>query len=235
MNATLQVESATVWNSVPNVVENVNDRIEIFGPNTSGTGTQYVITFPQGLYNLEQINATLEYDLRDAGAKTTTGPLVFFTANEASNKVEIHFNYAATTARFSAASQARTMREILGFSDADITLAGTAPETQLAPSIAALNNVDYFLIHSDLTNTGIRVNNKYSQTIAQVLIDVLPGSQIVSQPNHPPKSEIQALVGSTRTHIRVWITDQANNAVNTSGEDFSVRLVLKYDVPYVFK
>lgn len=231
-NCTIQVENATIWNSVANVITGVNDTITIDGLNASDAGTTYTIVLPQGLYNLSQLNSTIEYMLRDAGGKFDPLPQVSFTADEATNKVEMHVNYDGVTVRFNAA---RTIGQMLGFASTTFGDYANAPDTILATSVATLNNIDYFLIHSDLTNLGMRVNNKYYQTIAQVLIDVAPGSQIISQPNHPPKIDCPHLIGSNRSHIRFWLTNHQNEAVNTSGENFSMRVVFKYDVPFVLK
>lgn len=231
-NVTIQVENATIWNSVPNIITNVNDRITINGLTAADVEATYVITFPQGLYNLSQLNSSLEYQLRDAGGKFDPLPMVNFTADEATNKVEMHVNYDGVQVDFSAA---RTIGQMLGFNSGTYGDYANAPDTILANNVATLNNVDYFLIHSDLTNLGMRVNNKYYQTIAQVLIDVAPGSQIISQPNHPPKIECPHLVGNTRSHIRFWLTNHQNEAVNTSGENYSMRLVFKYELPFVLK
>ena len=229
-NCALLVENATVWNTVANVITGENDRITVNGIDTSDAGATYVITLPQGLYDLAQINSTIEYMLRDAGGKYAPTPMISFTANEASSKVELHVNYGGVQVDFSAA---RTIGQLLGFTSATYGDYAAPPETVLAPNIAQLNTVDYFLIHSDLTGTGIRVNNKYSQTIAQVLIDQSPGSQIISEPNHPPKVACPHLIGSDRTHMRFWITDQSNEPINTAGENWSLRIVIKYSVPMV--
>ena len=231
-NCTIQVVNATIWNSVPNVITDANDRITINGINTSDVGTTYTVTLPQGLYNLEQINSTIEYSLRDSGGKFDPLPMVSFTANEASNKVEMHVNYDGVQVDFSAA---RTIGQMLGFASTTFGDYAGAPDTILATSVATLNAIDYFLIHSDLTTTGMRLNNSYNQTIAQALIDVSPGSQIISQPNHPPKIQCPHLIGSTRSHINFWLTDHQNEAVNTQGENYSMQIVVKYDVPFVLK
>lgn len=231
-NITVQVENATIWNSVPNIITNVNDQIVINGLTAADVEATYTITFPQGLYNLSQLNASLEYQLRDAGGKYDPLPMVNFTADEATNKVEMHVNYDGVQVDF---TTSRTIGQMLGFNSALYGDYADAPDTILANNVATLNNIDYFLIHSDLTNLGMRVNNKYYQTIAQVLIDVAPGSQIISQPNHPPRIECPHLAGNTRSHIRFWLTNHQNEAVNTAGENYSMRIVFKYEVPFLLK
>ena len=90
-------------------------------------------------------------------------------------------------------------------------------------------------MHSDLTNAGIRFNNNYNQTVAQVLIDVSPGSQITYKPFNPAVIASQELAGTIRNNIRVWLTDDKNRRVNTNNEYYSCRLVIKYLKPYIVK
>ena len=130
-------------------------------------------------------------------------------------------------------TQADTPRNILGFDSAVYGPYAGAPLNVLAPNVAQFNQVNYFLIHSDLTNKGIRFNNNYNQTISQVLIDVAPGSQIVSKPFNPAKINVPELAGAKRTNIRMWLTDDENRAVNTNGEYWTCRIVLHYLKPYI--
>ena len=88
-------------------------------------------------------------------------------------------------------------------------------------------------MHTDLTNTGIRVNDKFTQTIAQIAIDVAPGSQITYAPYHIPSISINELIGAKKNIIRMWLTDDQNNRVNTGGEDWSARIVIKYLRPFM--
>jgi len=228
-NCTVAVETATVWWSVPNVITGTNDKFKITGPDTADSSTVYNLTIPQGLYNLSELNQTIQRELENAGAKVSPSPLIRLTADEATGKVEFDIDYTTVTVDLTAAD---SIGPLLGFAAATYGPYATAPQVVLAPNVAAFNSVNYFLLHSDMCDTGMRVNNTYNQTIAQVLIDVAPGSQIIATPNHPPKVACNNLVGSNRTHIRFWITDDQNRAVNTNGEDWSARLVLKYHIPF---
>ena len=107
-----------------------------------------------------------------------------------------------------------------------------SPLTILAPNVAQFNTVNSLLIHSDLTTLGIRFNNSYNQSISQVLINVPPGSQIISKPYNPPKVNIQDLAGSTRSNIRFWLTNEKDERVNTNGEYWTARLAIRYLRPY---
>jgi hypothetical protein len=201
----------------------------------AGTITNFVLTIDEGLYDLSGLNQALLRELENAGAQIKDSndnplPLLTLSPDDATQKVEIRFNYSTVSIDF---SQQNTCREILGFDSAVYGPYATVPYNLVAPNVAALNQVNYFLIHSDLTNKGIRFNNNYNQTISQVLIDVAPGSQIISKPFNPAKINAPELTGATRTNLRFWITDDKNRRINTNNEYWTARIVIHYLKPFV--
>jgi hypothetical protein len=106
----------------------------------------------------------------------------------------------------------------------------TGVQYERSDQVASFNPVEFFLLHSSLVSTGLRINNVYNNTIAQVLIDVPPGSQIVSAPFNIPEIPAPELAGSDRKNIRFWLTDNNNNLVNTRSEFFSLRLIIHYSL-----
>jgi len=230
MNINISVEEATVWWVVPNIITGQNDKMYITAPDTSDVVQNYVITIPQGLYDLSGLNQAVLRELENAGSKVDPDTVITMTPDEATQKVEIRFNYSTVSIDF---TQSDTFREILGFDSAVYGPYPAAPVNVLAPNVAQFNQVNYFLLHSDLTNKGIRFNNNYNQTISQILIDVPPGSQIVSKPFNPAKVSAQELAGTNRTNLRFWLTDDENRRVNTNSEYFTARIVIHYLRPFV--
>ena len=182
---TFQTMSYNVSPNDVSQVEGINDFSRI---RTSGPVQAFDITIPQGLYDLSGLNQAIARELEIAGARTDPSPLIALNPDEATQKVEIRFNYPDVSVDF---SQPNTFAETLGFDFAIYGPYDNAPISILAPNTAGFNQVNYFLIHSDLTNKGIRFNNSYNQTIGQVLVDVAPGSQITSNPRNPPKVHVQ--------------------------------------------
>ena len=228
LNVNVSVEEATIWWSVPNIITGQNDKVYITGPDTNDVIQNYVLTIPQGLYDLAGINEAIARELEADGAKIDPEPLITLSPDEATQKVQLRFNYATVSIDF---TQNNTPREILGF---DAQVYTPVPDNPLlAPNVAAFNQVNYFLIHSDLTNKGIRFNNNYNQTIGQVLIDVAPGSQIVSKPFNPARINAPELAGATRTNLRFWLTDDEDRRINTNNEYWTARIVIHYLKPYV--
>ena len=237
INVNLSVEETTVWWTVPNIITGENDTFYIYGDNdqTPAVPQLYTIVIPQGLYDLSGLNQAIQAELETAGARTI-GPggeplsLVTLTADDSTQKVRLRFNYANVYVDF---APANTFREILGFADQQYGPFPAAPLSILAPSIAAFNQINYFLLHANMVNKGIRFNNQYNQTISQILINVAPGSQIVSTPFNPAKCNAQELAGAKRTNLRFWLTDDKQRNINTNGEYFTARIVLHYLRPMV--
>ena len=224
-NVTVSVEEATVWWVVPNIITGQNDTFYITAPDTSDVLTNYISVIPQGLYDLSGLNNALLRDLENQGAKINPEPVLSLSPDDATQKVNIRTNYIGVSIDF---TPNNTPREILGYDAQVYGPATQAPQNFLAPNVAQFNQVNYFLIHSDLVNTGLRLNDDYNQTIAQVLIDVAPGSQIVSTPFHPAKTNAPELAGAIRTTLRFQLTDDQNRPVNTNGEYWSARILISY-------
>ena len=237
LNVNVSVEESTIWWVVPNIITGINDTFFVFGDSDDAVPVPqlYTVIIPQGLYDLSGLNNALQAGLETLGARTLDTPtaplpLVSLTADDATQKVRLRFNYTNVYVDF---SPNQTPRAILGFDAQQYGPFLGAPLGILAPSGAEFNQVNYFLVHSDLVNKGIRFNNKFNQTIAQVLINVAPGSQIVSTPYHPAKSNAQELAGAKRTNLRFYLTDDKQRAVNTNGEYWTSRIVITYMVPMV--
>jgi hypothetical protein len=234
INATISVEEATVWWSIPNVVTGVNDKLYCTVPrSTDDLLTAYIITIPSGLYDLTGLNNSISRGLENAGAKMDGGlASITYSPDNATQKVEMRLAYLGSTVSF---VQADTFKDLLGYDAQVIGPTIVEPVTFLAENTAGFNTVNYFLIHSDLVSKGIRFNNSYNQSIAQVLIDVAPGSQIVSKPYNPARTNASQLIGDQRKNLKFWLTDDSNRAVDTNKEYWTARVVLKFLLPHVFK
>lgn len=233
INVNVSVEESTIWWVVPNVITDENDTFYVFGDLEAGGQQLFQIQIEQGLYDLTGLNNSLQSGLEKAGARTLDAlnnplPLVSLAPDDATQKVIIRFNYPNVYVDF---QPGNTPREILGFDALQYGPFPGAPQDELAPNTASFNQVNYFLIASDLVQKGIRFNNRYNQVITQVLINVAPGSQIVSTPFNPAKSPAQELAGAKRSNIRFRLTDDKLRPINTNGEYWTARVVIRYMRP----
>jgi len=126
---------------------------------------------------------------------------------------------------------ANSINDLLGFDAVVVGVSTVVDELFDAQNVASFNNIDYFVIHCDIVSRGIRTNDKYSQAVAQVLIEAPTGSQIIHQPQNPEEIPCNELISNKKNIINVWLTDQDNNRVDTAGENYSFRLVIYYLVP----
>jgi hypothetical protein len=228
INITIAVEQSTVWWVIPNIIQNVNDKLYITCPNVANVLTNYVVTITQGLYDLTSLNTSIQTELESQGAKIDPEPVISFNPDSATQRVSMRFAYPSMSVDF---TQPQTFREILGFDPLVYQNLLIAPFSILAPNVASFNQVNYFLIHSDLCSRGIRFNGNYNQTISQVLINVPPGSQIVYAPFNPAIVTCPDLAGIKRTRVKFWLTDDKDRLVNTNSEYWSARLTIKYLIP----
>jgi hypothetical protein len=204
--------------------------VNSFSRYRAGLGQVFAITIPSGLYDLNGLNNSIQRELEVQGARTDPSPLVSFSPDDATQRVQMRLNYTDVAVDF---TQSGTFRTILGFDALVYGPEPLAPVDILAPDTAGFNTVNYFLIQSDLVQRGIRFNNVFNQTIAQVLINVAPGSQIVSTPFNPAKTNAQELAGTKRSNLRFRLTDDKGLPVNTNNEYWSVRVVIEYLLPLV--
>lgn len=219
LTCSIQIDEATVWWTIPNIsVSEGNNKFYL-----EHLAINYVITIPNGLYSVNDLNNALD---REIVAATGLSGLISLEPDNATQKVVITINQAGTQIDFTLTD---TFRDLLGFNSQLVpAVVSVGVFIQLGDNVAAFNSIEYFLLHSDIVTQGLRTNNTYSQTIAQILIDVAPGSQIVSREFNPPKSDALELSGQTIDRIRFWLTDQNNVLVDTNNEDFSCRMVLQY-------
>jgi len=227
----VEVQQSTVWNSVPNILTGVNDTFE-FTVSATPPGLfdgTYSIVIDQGVYDVERLGNAINRGLIDAGIPATAYSFTFI-GDVATQKVLIQYNNANNEPVSINFGINNSFRDLIGFDSGTYTYPGpTIDGKQLtAQNVAKFNNVEYFLIHSDLVSLGLRNNSSYSQIISQVPITEDVGHQINYSPFNPPRIPAMELIGQKRNTIKFWLTDQRNKLVNTNSEVFSVRLCINY-------
>lgn len=222
-NCYLTVQNATAWWNIYNVEEDVNDKLDVTYDDGMIVVNQ-IIQIDSGLYDLDHLQEELARELL---ANNFPSDLFVFLPDQATQKTVIQFNYSGVRLDFSTPDN---FAALVGFNERLVPLAAptTGIQYEKSDNIAAFNVIDYLLIKSDLVSRGIRINDSFQNVIAQLLINVQPGSQILSTPFNPPPINCEELIGEKRKNIRFFLTDQNANPVNTRGETFSCRLVIHY-------
>lgn len=220
--ATVKVDSATIWYNTPNITTGENDKLYL-----DDNGTPYVVSIPTGLYSITDLNNAIDRELVNLGA---TSGLLTLVGDSSTQKSIIQFNKIGLQIDF---TQTDTFRELLGFNSRLSPLAPSTidGQTDTGDNVAAFNQVEYYLIHSDIISKGFTLGNYSSDIIAQVLIDVSPGRQIVYNPLNPDIITANELIKNPRASLTFRLTDQLDRPVNTLGELWSVKLIIEYSVP----
>lgn len=225
--ATLEVHSASIWYVTPNIsAATKNNSLEV----RIGI-TPYIVTVPDGLYNLPQlVNAlAITFNVNYPTASHTWEEMFTFNADIASQRVAIT---ALLPDSFIVWDIPNSLGEVFGFID-PITQTPpfypfVAPLTTLGNVEAKFNTINQYYISGNLVHTGIPNNNNSSTLMTVVYIDVQPGSQINYQPQIPLIIDATELIGANKTSFTFRLTDQNFNPVDTFGEFWSFIITIRF-------
>jgi hypothetical protein len=228
-NITVETSKATVWNTIPNF-KATNNQIYVSAQDTLGVVQTRVITLPVGLYDVSTFKAALLGQLLNEGFKQTPTAVIDVVADYATSKIGIVLNYTNTSISFTTANGVlNPMNQILGFDLATYTTA-IAPFVQYAPNVAKFNQLNSILVISNLSDNGFAINSRESNIIAQILINVQPGSQIIFEPFNPTQVSASNLAGQNLKEFSVSITDENLQSIDTNGEEFTVLFKISYTI-----
>lgn len=99
-----------------------------------------------------------------------------------------------------------------------------------ADSVANLTPINSFLLHSDIVENGLRVNNGVADILTEIQISAPPGSFLTYRPYLPYKLDGNHLKYSSRNRVRFYLTDQDNRPLDMFGESYSFSVVVKYKI-----
>jgi hypothetical protein len=219
----MQVDSATVWNSSPNVITGVNDTLYFAYGGTSAT-----LVFPEGVYSIADSDDTLNEELQTllVGAGLPSD-LFKFTVVPHLNRIAVESTDTVYGTKFLGFDQSNSIGKLLGFNSVVALTPG--PISVRAPNRASFNNVNYFLIQTDLISDGIPVNDRSQGIIAEVPILVQPNSQIAYEPYNPPKVHAPTLSGMSKYEVRFsLLNDNADPVIMPEYWTFRMRLFYQY-------
>jgi hypothetical protein len=220
-DCTAEVVSASMWNSVPNVsVGLANNKFYVYYG-----GALYTVEIPDGLYSVSSLNATVSKSLVNQGLPAD---VVAITGNQSTQSIVLSFNYVGSYADF---TQTNACRVLLGF---DARLAPLIPTTIVGQSedgdeVAEFNNIERFLLKTDLVNGNIPTNQNSDQTVASVPIQSKTGDQVVYSPINPIRVDCSNLRGIGRDVATFRITDEKGEPAITN-EAWSMLMVFRYKI-----
>jgi hypothetical protein len=228
--ASLEVVSAKVWNTSPNISDSIGNNHFYF---TYG-GNSYDAILPDGLYGIDEMNMFME--IYFSSNSVLPNDLFVFEENGATQKLIVKFNYVDVTMDF---TQPNACIDITGFytthdelsdvfSSTSIVASTIAGESFIAPNEARFNRVVNYYITSNMLSDGIPINNRSNGTICEIPITVRAGSLINFVPTNPLRVDCSDLIGQSKQLIAFGLVDQLGREVSTSGEEWSLAIVIRY-------
>ena len=218
------VASAGVWYTSPNVSPAFSNNLLSFQTSIAPAGA-YTINIDQGLYSLDALGSYIAIKLQNLGLPSD---LISFSPSNSNQKCAITLSTAGDRVFIGAAGG---IGQLLGWptGSPDI-VALVAGYTEFSPIEASLNRVSSFVIGSDLVSSGIQINGSSRGILAIIPITTGPGRFQVYSPPNVQFFDASDLIGRPRQTIRLVLTDQDLRPTPTSGDYWSVTLLIKYSV-----
>ncbi len=213
----LGLYSLNTYNSIPNVVKDVNDTFcykddskkDNVNSKKDNADLKY-ITIPEGAYELEEIEAFILNKL-----KTKHGNSVEFSLKPNLNtlKVELYCSFTVLS------DFPQTIMQMLGFNKSDIPK-NTLKSSDFPVQITTINE---FNVECNIVEGSFR-NGRPCHTIFAFYPDVPNGYKLSLLPTN-----VIYLPINTRTisNITLRLTDQQGKLLNFRGEEISIQLNLK--------
>lgn len=188
-----------------------------------GTPDKYDITIPDGSYTSQTLSGYINLAVQNLGFPSGTIQLV---GDPSTNKIIFIINAAGYQLFFKAGSCYAILGATLNLKVPAAALT-TSYYSQMAPNVAAFNNVQRIYIHTNLSNNTI-----FASRQSNVLESVSPNSPIGSTFSYDAinllwNNATNDLRGQIITEIMIYLTDQNGNRI-TLQDDFSLTLVTSY-------
>ena len=206
----MRLLSASIVYCEPNISSTLNNNKLDYNVD----GTNFSITFPSGLYSLNDINTQISLFTLENNSDAS---MISFIANEANSTIYLYADTPLTVY----ASHANSIMQILGFSTSDITLSASGYVN--GENQANLNTLQTILVTCDVV-TDSYFNSQVSNIIAAITPNVSPYSTILYTPVHPTRVKIYT---SQINQITFTLTDQSGamlimNPKNNTAELWNV-------------
>jgi hypothetical protein len=213
INPRVSVERLETFYTYPNISASIGNNKFYITENV----TTYTVTIPDGLYSLDQLEASI---LTLAENQGLTANAIELNPDDATQRVVLVINQTNVSVEFKSDSPL----EILGFNVGVIGPPVSAPFSYFAPNVAGFNATNSLQLRSDLVNQGISQNNIYQNILTNVQIDAPPGSQITYQPFRPLYASGESLRNANRSNVSFTLTDQDGVPVDTNNEVYSATI-----------
>ena len=200
----------------------------------ASTGWDYV-QLPDGLYSVSDLNTSLRRLIGNKIAPGTTTRFstssITISANASTQHIVVEMDpgFILGTMPFE-----NNIVHTFGITDLDNDAVGVQfihnNDYWEANSTAQLTPINSFLLHSDLVERGLAVNNGVANILTEIQLSGPPGSFLTYRPYLPYKLDGNHLKFSSRGTVRFYLTDDKNRPLDMFGEAFSFSVVVKYKI-----
>lgn len=206
----------SLWYNFYNVSTALGNNVIRYSHDSGSTWT--TVTFPDGLYNITNLNNYLQQQIENNGHTVNKLKIL---ANFSLLKVQLYIE-AGSNYQVDLQSSVSSFHSFLGF-DSGIYTSGGFTTAQNIANIT--NNINTLEIHCSLVNREYTYENgKKSDIIYTLSPNEPPGSLMIRSPVNP----VYLPVNTTYIEsIRMQITDDRNNQISFNGEQCTYVLHLK--------
>jgi len=202
--------SLDIYNSIPNITKGKNN---VFKYSIDNGVTWKTIAFNTGAYELAAINDEIK---RQLIANGDDDEAITLTTNVSRLTSIVIIENQAYKIDFGVSN---SIGSILGFGAVVI-----GHGYNESPNIVDIMQVNSILVNIDII-MGSYVNGSPSPAIYSFYPNVAPGYKIVERPN--PSLIYYPLSRHDISRMRVWLTDQNGNLVDTRGETITIRIYVR--------
>jgi len=224
-NCIMYLHSADIWYTFKNI-SSAKGNNKIYYSKDPNDVHEDTITFDDGLYSLDMINAEIK---RQLIANGDSDELFWFEASDHDGKIILRIGVLSYIVYFD--------------TDSPCDLLGVVTESQYPddinddtnyfvkfPNTAQFSEVSNILFHTSLTD-GVHINGKQgSSVLGSIPINTTPFDLIQYHPYNQIKINADNITGRIISEIRLWITSQNNTLLDTNNEYYSGLIIIEYEI-----
>ena len=206
---------------------------DTFKYSTDGGSTWETVTFPEGQYSLDTIQEYINYHLHQIDTTTRLATDLMFSPDYSRNLIKLTTGVLGSPLNLGVDGlivdfTTSTFNEIVGFTSTIHTLnydEGTYYKSEWGTSIGEVNaDINSINLHCDIVS-GSYVNSKVGDILYSFVPQAGASYHIREQPTQIGYTSMMNI--DTIETIRVYITDQNDNALDLHGQPVSIQISFK--------
>lgn len=220
--------SASVWNSVPNVLTGINDVFviaitdSVVFPTEPGNTKEFKFVLTQGQYSYDNLVLALTRTFVGAGLRADT---LNITADVSSSYVYFSTGYSGGAV---IKANSKSLVPLFGVSKTADFAVPLAPTLSRAPDRAAFNSINSFVLHSSIASPGLPINGRTSSILGVVPINVKPNRLINYTPAYPIEVNAENLQNNEISQVTSYWTTEDGQTPAPMYDDFTYSVEITY-------